>query len=93
MLPKPLAILIVVAALVAGAVWLYNAKLQSIHDDEFRGTEAGYMLDRDKPKPTVGEEMFQSVTKPILLCAAGVAVVWALVSLGSQPRHIPTTRD
>lgn len=83
MMPRTLAWLIVSVAVIAAVVGTVNLLLQSQHDAVFRGSDAEWILERAKPKPTPGEDLFNNVTRPLLLAGAGVAVVWAIVSLAS----------
>jgi len=88
-MPKPLAGLIVGIAALVLVIVVVQGMFQAQHDAEFGHSDAARILESDKPKPTPGDEMFNNVTRPLLLAGAGVAVVWAIVSLASTK---PTNR-
>jgi len=89
MLPKPLAALIVLVSIVIAGVWVYNSHVNAIYDSEFQSSSGHLIRNGNRRTPTVGDEMFQNVTKPILLCVGGIALVWAIVSLASQSKPAP----
>lgn len=90
MMPKPLAGIIVGIAALVLVIVMIRGLFKAEYDAVFRGSDAEWIIESNKPKPTPGDDLFNNVTRPLLLAGAGVAVVWAVVSLASaKPANRP----